>query len=214
MKRSAEEKHPTRYQQHRKLRRHRGQKLLVERGSSEKPVTLQQHGRARDSWSNHSAKEDSSGSNVEDTRNRLKALGNVMRHGLLTVPEPTEAGGQGELRVPRAPEEPSAEERGRHEVTHLPYQPWCAWCVMGKGRAKPHLPRPVEGVKVSEFEMDFCYLLQDPKRRHQPGDQAWAMTLVRVDVAAQHPMCAALSTKSDAYAYLSALCTACVKRMA
>ena len=32
--------------------------------------------------------------------------------------------------------------------------------------------------------MDFCYLLQDPKRRHQPGDQAWATTIVMVDVAA------------------------------
>ena len=37
------------------------------RGSGEKPVTLQQPGRARDSWD--------SGSNVEDMRNRLKTLG-------------------------------------------------------------------------------------------------------------------------------------------
>ena len=98
--------------------------------------------------------------------------------------ELAEAGGQGELRVPRGPEDPSAEERARHEITHLPYQLWCAWCVMERGRAKPHLQRPVESVKVPEFEMDFCYLLQDPKRRHQPGDQAWATTLVMVDVAA------------------------------
>ena len=35
-----------------------------------------------------------------------------------------------------------------------------------------------------------------------------------VDVAAQNPMCAALSTKSDENAYLSPLSTACVKRMA
>ena len=101
--------------------------------------------------------------------------------------ELAEAGGQGELRVPRAPDEPSADERARHEVTHLPYQPWCAWCVMGKGRAKPHLQRPLESVKVPEFEMDFCFLLQYPTRRHQPGDQAWATTLVMVDLAAQNP---------------------------
>ena len=37
---------------------------------------------------------------------------------------------------------------------------------------------------------------------------------VMVDVAAQNPMCAALSTKSDENAYLSALCAAFVKRMA
>ena len=86
-----------------------------------------------------------------------------------------------------------------------------AW---GKGRAKPHLQRPVESVKVLEFEMDFCYILQDPKRRHQPGDQAWATTLVMVEVAAQNPLCAALSTKSDENVYLSAMCAAFVKRMA
>ena len=34
--------------------------------------------------------------------------------------------------VPRASDEPSAEERARHEVTHLPYQPLRAWCVMRK----------------------------------------------------------------------------------
>ena len=45
------------------------------------------------------------------------------------------------------------------------YEPWCAWCVMERGRAKPHLQRPVESVKIPEFEMDFCHLLQDPKQR-------------------------------------------------
>ena len=75
---------------------------------------------------------------------------------------------------------------------------------MGKGRAKPRLQRPVESVKVPEFEMDFGYLLQDPKRRHQPGDEAWATTLVMVDVGAQNPLCAAISTMFAAF----------VKRMA
>ena len=64
-----------------------------------------------------------------------------------------------------------------------------------------------ESVKVPEFEMDFCYLLQDTKQRHQLGDQAWPTTLVMVDVAAQNPMCAALSTKSDENAYLLSFCT-------
>ena len=128
--------------------------------------------------------------------------------------ELAEAGGQGELRVPRAPDEPSPEERARPEVTHLPYQLWCAWCVMEKGRAKLHLQRPVESVKIPEFEMDFCYLLQDPKRRHEPGDQAWATTLVMVDVAAKNPLCAAISSKSVESSYLTAMCAAFVKRMA
>ena len=116
--------------------------------------------------------------------------------------------------MPRTPDEPSADERARHEVTHLQYQPWCAWRVMVKGRAKPHLQRPLESEKAFEFEMDFCHLPQDSKKRHQPGDQAWATTLMMVDVAAQNPLCAALSTKSDENAYLSAMCAALVKRRA
>ena len=121
----------------------------------------------------------SSGSNVEDMRNWLMTLGAPVwgtkaqmwprlvhaeaRRELQKrdeawladrVRELAETGGQGEPRVPRAPEEPSADERAGHEVTHLPYQPWCASCVLVKGRAKPHLQRPVEGVKVPEFEMD------------------------------------------------------------
>ena len=62
--------------------------------------------------------------------------------------------------------------------------------------------------------MDFCYLLQDLKRRHQPGDQAWATTLAMVVVAAKNPLCAAISTKSEESPHLSAMCAACVKRMA
>ena len=58
-----------------KLRRDRGHKRLKACDSSEKPVTLQQLGRARDSGDNRSAREDSSDSNVEDMRNRLSALG-------------------------------------------------------------------------------------------------------------------------------------------
>ena len=116
--------------------------------------------------------------------------------------------------MPRAPDEPSPEQRARHEITHLPYQPWCAWCVMVKGRAKPLLQRPLESVKIPEFEMDFCYLLQDSKRRHELGDQAWATTLVMVDVAAQNPLCAAISSKSGGIAYVTATCAAFVKRMA
>ena len=62
--------------------------------------------------------------------------------------------------------------------------------------------------------MDFCYLLQDHKRRHEPGDQAWATTQVMVDVAAQNALCAAISTKSGEAAYLTAMRAALVKRMA
>ena len=43
--------------QHRKVQRHQGRTRLKACGSSEKPVTLQQTGRERDSWDNHSARD-------------------------------------------------------------------------------------------------------------------------------------------------------------
>ena len=46
-------------------------------------------------------------------------------------------------------------------------------------------------------------MLQDPKRRHELGDQALATTLVMVDVAAQNPLCAAISSMSDESACVS-----------
>ena len=88
---------PNPLQQRRKLRRHRGQKRLNACGSSEKPATLQHHGRARDSWDNRLY-----------MRNRLRAFSeavwgkcglnsstqrqdessrNATKHGLKIVPE-------------------------------------------------------------------------------------------------------------------------------
>ena len=109
-KRSAEQNNLIPLQQRRKLMRHRGQKRLKACGSNEKPATWQLPGRARDSWDNRSAKGGlSSGSNVEDMRNRLRvhrcgarrlrcgldsstqrqdeSSRNATRHGLKIVPE-------------------------------------------------------------------------------------------------------------------------------
>ena len=83
--------------------------------------------------------------------------------------ELAEAGGQGELRVPRAPDSPSSEERARNEITHIHRINRCVQGASWRGRAKLHMQRPVENVKIPEFEIDFCYSLQDPKRRHEPG---------------------------------------------
>ena len=121
--------------------------------------------------------------------------------------ELAEGGGQGELRVPRAPDEPSADERARHEVTQLTVSKVVCMVRHEERSCRTSFAATVESVNVPDFEMDFCYLFQDRKRRHEPGDQ----TPVMVDVAAQNPLCAALSTKSDENAYLSGMCAAFVK---
>ena len=36
------------------------------------------------------------------------------------------------------PRLPSKKEVDEHELTHLPYRNWCAFCVSGKGKLSPH----------------------------------------------------------------------------
>ena len=47
-----------------------------------------------------------------------------------------------QLAVPNAgparPQAPSAEEQRAHELTHVPFAPWCETCVTARGRATPH----------------------------------------------------------------------------
>ena len=42
------------------------------------------------------------------------------------------------VKVAKAVQELSPEQRRLHEVTHLPYQPWCVACVAGRGLAAQH----------------------------------------------------------------------------
>ena len=36
------------------------------------------------------------------------------------------------------PHEPSEFEKQKHNLTHIPFQPWCTSCVKGKAQAEPH----------------------------------------------------------------------------
>ena len=64
--------------------------------------------------------------NVEDHEN---AEGEV--HEAPPPPEP-------DVRPLRDPGQPTERERRQHELTHLPFRPWCADCVAGAAAANPH----------------------------------------------------------------------------
>lgn len=67
-------------------------------------------------------------------------------------------------RFENAPKQPSAMERKLHEVTHLPFRPWCAFCVQAKSRGHyKHKSTPEElaerthpTVQVDLFAMPNC----------------------------------------------------------
>ena len=57
------------------------------------------------------------------------------------------------------PHEPSEFEKQKHNLTHIPFQPWCTSCVKGKAQAEPH-KRTERIIEDSELPMIQCdYLM-------------------------------------------------------
>ena len=52
--------------------------------------------------------------------------------------EPADRDGLGEEVTDTAPRTPTKAEREEHDVSHVPYRPWCRSCVMGKGLERRH----------------------------------------------------------------------------
>ena len=78
------------------------------------------------------------------------------------------------------PEEPTEEQRMHHNLTHLPYQPWCPHCVAMKAREDNHpkgLSKPSSSTDSSKpvISFDFCYTSTTG------SEQPPAVTLVAVD---------------------------------
>ena len=66
-------------------------------------------------------------------------------------------------RVVPAPQRPTAEEVLEHNVTHMPYRPWCPHCVKGRSVEDPHKSRhkslPAEEEEPQyEVQWDYSFL--------------------------------------------------------
>ncbi|CAE7229693.1 GIP [Symbiodinium sp. CCMP2592] len=78
------------------------------------------------------------------------------------------------------PQEPTEEERAYHNLTHLPYQPWCPHCVAMKAREDNHkkgLSKPSSSTDSAKpvISFDFCYTSTTG------SEEPPAVTLVAVD---------------------------------
>ena len=71
---------------------------------------------------------------------------------------------EGEARRPKPaarPYTPTKEEVREHEVTHLPFRPWCRHCVFGKGCSSPH-PAPDGREKIGiTISLDYCFMADE-----------------------------------------------------
>ena len=66
-----------------------------------------------------------------------------------------------EVRQPkcvRMPEEPTAAQRKEHAKNHLPFRPWCRFCVMGRGRDRPHSEQDRTDMGVPTMGADYFFI--------------------------------------------------------
>ena len=58
------------------------------------------------------------------------------------------------------PHEPSEFEKQKHNLTHIPLQPWCTSCVKGKAQAEPHkrTERITEDSELPVIQCDYLML--------------------------------------------------------
>ena len=69
---------------------------------------------------------------------------------------PVESGAE----VTPVPPEPAESEKMKHELTHIPCQPWCTSCVKGKAQAETHkrTERIIEDGELPVVQCDYLVL--------------------------------------------------------
>ena len=57
-------------------------------------------------------------------------------------------------------QEPSESKKQKHNLTHIPFQPWCTSCVKGKAQAEPHkrTERIIEDSELPVIQCDYLML--------------------------------------------------------
>ena len=107
-----------------------------------------------------------------------------------------------EATAPAVPRKPGQEEVRRHELTHLPYAPWCEACIKGRGREAAHRRRAApDDATFEEVQLDYFFA----NVRATDGEAGEASTLKHLAVYAPRYGYGAASTilvkgASDAYA--------------
>ena len=70
----------------------------------------------------------------------------------------------------RDPGRPSKSEIEEHEITHIPFRPWCRACVLGRAKGKLHmrLVGTYANSGVPRVRMDYCYITE---MNHEGADE-------------------------------------------
>ena len=60
-------------------------------------------------------------------------------------------------KIARHPDEPTAEERRKHNITHCPYRSWCRACVLGRGKDRYHRRIDCRSNTVPRIAMAYMF---------------------------------------------------------
>ena len=72
------------------------------------------------------------------------------------TPPPEPEDGVRRARVKRGPKEPTPEEVKEHDACHVPFRPWCRYCVAAAATASPHMrDMSREAGAVPEHHVDY-----------------------------------------------------------
>ena len=66
--------------------------------------------------------------------------------------------GAREPKVLSSPKEATTAQRARHDCTHLPYEPWCPFCVAGKRGNSHHRPSHEALRAIPLVVADYAFL--------------------------------------------------------
>ena len=62
----------------------------------------------------------------------------------------------------------TAEERALHDLTHMPYKPWCKYCVWARARNMAHTKKDEDAEGgVPRVSMDYHFMGKDDEKAHE-----------------------------------------------
>ena len=90
------------------------------------------------------------------------------------------------------PVQPTDRDRSLHELTHVPFQPWCKYCVMSRSRANQHShfsdPAGAAQREHPTIQRDFFFM--------EPGKEGAVVVLLMVDVWSRYVAVAPLKQRN------------------
>jgi hypothetical protein len=102
------------------------------------------------------------------------------------------------------PDEPSAEEKQRHLLTHLPYAPWCEQCVAGAGRDGQHRRKQIgENCQLETVVQADCPFFARNAQQSLVEDESTLVTVLTfVDKTSAWPLSLQVTKKGDCSQYV------------